>query len=49
LQPSPSAARGGEAARERGAATVAFTGEDPRDLGPLADLVLRVPSASWCL
>lgn len=43
---SPNVVKALEAARERGAATVAFTGEDPRDLGPLADLVLRVPSAS---
>ncbi len=43
---SPNVVKALQAARERGAATVAFTGEDPRDLGPLADLVLRAPSAS---
>ncbi|MGU3496507.1 SIS domain-containing protein [Xanthobacteraceae bacterium A53D] len=43
---SPNVVRALEAARARGASTVAFTGEDPRDLGPLADLVLNAPSAS---
>lgn len=35
-----------EAARSRGATPVSFTGEDPRDLGALSDLVLKAPSAS---
>ncbi len=43
---SPNVVKALEAARLRGAATVAFTGEDPRDLGPLADLVLKAPSTS---
>ncbi|WP_029002584.1 D-sedoheptulose-7-phosphate isomerase [Azorhizobium doebereinerae] len=43
---SPNVVKALEAARTRGATTVAFTGEDPRDLGPLADFVLNAPSAS---
>ncbi|GGF62082.1 phosphoheptose isomerase [Azorhizobium oxalatiphilum] len=43
---SPNVVKALEAARSKGATTVAFTGEDPRDLGALADLVLKAPSAS---
>lgn len=38
--------RGLEASRERGAATVAFTGSDPGVVGAAADLVLSVPSSA---
>src|SRR5262249_46421114 len=33
-----------EAARSRDIVTVGFAGRDPRDMGPLCDLVLRAPS-----
>jgi D-sedoheptulose 7-phosphate isomerase len=41
---SPNILRGAEAARSRGAYVVAFTGETGGKLGPLADLLLNVPS-----
>jgi D-sedoheptulose 7-phosphate isomerase len=41
---SPNIVRGAEAARARGAYLVAFTGEAGGKLGPLADLLLNVPS-----
>lgn len=33
-------------AKAAGAVTIGFTGEDPRDMGPLSDIVLAAPSAS---
>lgn len=43
---SRNVARGLEAARERGARTVAFTGAEPGAVGAAADVVLSVPSGA---
>jgi D-sedoheptulose 7-phosphate isomerase len=41
---SPNILRALEAARSRDIATVGLAGRDPRDMGPLCDLILRAPS-----
>jgi D-sedoheptulose 7-phosphate isomerase len=41
---SPNILRALEAARSRDIVTVGFAGRDPRDMGPLCDLILRAPS-----
>lgn len=43
---SPNVVEGLRMARACGAVAIGFTGEDPRDMGPLCDLVLAAPSAS---
>lgn len=43
---SPNILRALEAARVMGITTIAFCGQDPRDMGPLSDLALCVPSTS---
>lgn len=42
---SPNVVRGLEEARRRGARTVGFTGQDPRDVGLACDLVYAAPSS----
>jgi D-sedoheptulose 7-phosphate isomerase len=41
---SPNVLRALEAARSGGIVTVGFSGRDPRDMGPLCELLLRAPS-----
>jgi D-sedoheptulose 7-phosphate isomerase len=41
---SPNILRALEAARSKGIVTVGFSGRDPRDMGPLCELLLRAPS-----
>lgn len=43
---SPNVVEGLRAARAAGAVAIGFTGEHPRDMGPLCDIVLAAPSAS---
>lgn len=43
---SPNVVEGLRMARAAGAVTIGFTGEDPRDMGPLCDIVLAAPSPS---
>ncbi len=43
---SPNVIEALRTARAEGAVTIGFTGEDPRDMGPLCDLVLAAPSPS---
>ena len=43
---SPNVVEGLRVARAAGARAIGFTGEDPRDMGPLCDIVLASPSAS---
>lgn len=43
---SPNVVEGLRVARAAGAVTIGFTGENPRDMGPLCDIVLAVPSSS---
>jgi D-sedoheptulose 7-phosphate isomerase len=43
---SPNVVGAMHAARELGLITVGFLGEDPRDMGPLCDLILKAPSGS---
>ncbi len=43
---SPNVVEALRTARAAGAITIGFTGEDPRDMGPLCDMVLAAPSTS---